>query len=178
MNVPAPAGIATLVAYIATIPAANLAVTHIGALPVGFGNTAPAGVYMAGLALVLRDLAREAAGRNAILVAITAGTVLSYFLADPSLAIASAAAFAVAETLDFLVYEPLRRRGLLIAMLASNAIGLIADSLLFLKLAFDSYAYLPGQILGKTWMTLAAVAVLALLRRRKNSTTGTVNRSV
>ncbi|MGA4980073.1 VUT family protein [Streptomyces cinereoruber] len=168
MNVLAPAGIATLVAYIATIPAANLAVTHIGAVPTGFGYAAPAGVYIAGLALVLRDLAREAAGRRAILIAIAVGTVLSYFLADPSLAIASAAAFAVAETLDFVVYEPLRRRGLLIAMLASNAIGLLADSLLFLKLAFDSYAYLPGQILGKTWMTLVAVAVLALLRKRKS----------
>jgi uncharacterized PurR-regulated membrane protein YhhQ (DUF165 family) len=168
VNVPAPAGIATLVAYIATIPAANLAVTHIGAVPTGFGYPAPAGVYIAGLALVLRDLAREVAGRRAVLIAIAVGTVLSYFLADPGLAIASAAAFAVAETLDFVVYEPLRRRGLLIAMLASNAIGLLADSLLFLKLAFDSYTYLPGQILGKTWMTLAAVAVLALLRKRKS----------
>ncbi|MEV7421497.1 hypothetical protein [Streptomyces sp. NPDC091212] len=51
VNVPTPAGIATLVAYIATIPAANLAATHIGALPVGFGYEAPAGVYMVGLAL-------------------------------------------------------------------------------------------------------------------------------
>ncbi|MEV2255717.1 VUT family protein [Streptomyces sp. NPDC050147] len=169
MNVPPPAGIATLVAYIATIPAANMAVTHIGALPVGFGYDAPAGVYMVGLALVLRDLAREAAGRKAILAAIALGTVLSYFLADPALAFASAAAFAVAETMDFAVYEPLRTRGLLIAMLASNAVGLLADSLIFLKMAFGSFDYLPGQILGKAWMTLGAVAVLALLRRRKTA---------
>ncbi|GAA2487918.1 hypothetical protein GCM10010406_25100 [Streptomyces thermolineatus] len=167
MNVPAPAGIATLIVYIATIPAANLAVTHIGAAPVGLGYTAPAGVYLVGLALVLRDLARETAGRRAVLVAIVIGTALSYVLADPGLALASAIAFAVAETMDFAVYEPLRRRGLLTAMLASNAIGLLADSLIFLKLAFGSLAYLPGQILGKTWMTLAAVAVLALLRRTR-----------
>ncbi|MFE2583773.1 VUT family protein [Streptomyces sp. NPDC059378] len=171
MNVPAPAGIATLLAYIATIPAANLAVTHFGAVPVGFGYAAPAGVYMVGLALVLRDLARETAGRNAVLAAIAIGTVLSYLLADPTLATASAVAFVVAETLDFAVYEPLRQRGLPLAMLASNAVGLLADSLLFLKLAFNSLTYLPGQILGKTWMTLAAIAVLALLRQRKNATT-------
>ncbi|MFF8961895.1 VUT family protein [Streptomyces globisporus] len=170
MKVPAPAGIATLVAYIATIPAANLAVTHIGALPVGFGYDAPAGVYMVGLALVLRDLAREAAGRKAILAAIAVGTVASYSLADAALAFASAAAFAVAELMDFAVYEPLRTRGLLVAMLASNAVGLIADSLIFLRMAFGSFDYLPGQILGKAWMTLGAVAVLALLRRRKNAT--------
>ncbi|WP_354395768.1 VUT family protein [Streptomyces atratus] len=166
VNAPAPAGIATL---IATIPAANLAVTHFGAVPAGFGYAAPAGVYMVGLALVLRDLAREAVGRGAVLAAIAIGTVLSYLLADPSLATASAVAFAVAETMDFAVYEPLRQRGLLIAMLASNAVGLLADSLLFLKLAFNSFEYLWGQILGKTWMTFAAVAALTLIRRRKHA---------
>ncbi|MBY8879579.1 VUT family protein [Actinacidiphila acidipaludis] len=166
MKAPAPAGIATVIAYIATIPAANLAVAHFGAVPVGLGYVAPAGVYFVGLALVLRDLAREATGRGAILAAIAIGTVLSYLLADPSLATASAVAFAVAETMDFVVYEPLRRRGLLVAILASNAVGLLVDSLLFLHLAFGSLNYLPGQILGKTWMTVVAVIVLALLRRR------------
>ncbi|MFJ4002964.1 VUT family protein [Streptomyces sp. NPDC090023] len=166
MKAASPAGIATLVAYIATIPAANLAVTHFGVVPVGLGYVAPAGVYLVGLALVLRDLAREATGRGAILAAIAAGTLISYLLADPSLAVASAVAFAVAETVDFVVYEPLRRRGLLVAILASNVVGLLADSLLFLHLAFGSFTYLPGQILGKAWMTFAAVVVLALLRRR------------
>ncbi|MFI6603546.1 VUT family protein [Nonomuraea sp. NPDC050536] len=159
------AGTAALVAYVATIPAANLAVSHFGAVPVGFGYLAPAGVYMVGLALVLRDLSREAAGRLAVLGAIAAGIVISYVLADPNLAMASAAAFAVAELADFAVYEPLRQRGLLIAMVVSNAVGILCDSLLFLKLAFNSLDYLPGQILGKTWMTVAAVVVLTLLRR-------------
>ncbi|MGW0927600.1 VUT family protein [Streptomyces sp. NPDC002644] len=167
MKAPAPAGIVTLAAYILTIPAANLAVTHLGALPVGFGYVAPAGVYIVGLALVLRDLARESAGRGAVVGAIAIGTVLSYFLADPALAVASAAAFAVAESMDFVVYEPLRKRGLLVAMLASNAVGLLADSLLFLKLAFGSLEFLPGQILGKAWMTIAALVVLGALRRQK-----------
>ncbi|RGA04249.1 VUT family protein [Microbispora triticiradicis] len=169
MKVSGPAGSATLLAYIATIPAANLAVAHFGAVPVGFGYAAPAGVYMVGLALVLRDLSREAAGRLAVLAAIAVGIVLSYLLADPGLAVASAAAFAVAELADFAVYEPLRRRGLLTAMLASNAVGLFVDSILFLKMAFGSLEYLPGQILGKVWMTLAAVAVLFLLRRRRRA---------
>lgn len=160
-------GAGFLAAYIATIPAANLAVTHFGAVPVGFGYGAPAGVYFVGLALVLRDLAREAAGRAAVLAAIVVGAVLSWWLADPALAVASAAAFLVAETMDFAVYEPLRRRGLLVAMLASNAVGLLADSLIFLRLAFGSLEFLPGQVLGKAWMTLAAVAVIAAIQRRR-----------
>lgn len=160
-------GAAALTAYIATIPAANWLVEHVGQLPVGFGYLAPAGVYVVGLALVLRDLAREAAGRAAVVAAIVAGAALSWWLADSTLAVASAAAFAVAETMDYAVYEPLRQRGLAIAVLASNAVGLLADSLIFLWLAFDSLAYLPGQLLGKAWMTLAAVAVITAIARRR-----------
>jgi uncharacterized PurR-regulated membrane protein YhhQ (DUF165 family) len=157
----------TVAAYVATIPAANWLVTRFGAVPVGFGQLAPAGVYMVGLALVLRDVARELAGRAAVIAAIVVGAALSYWLADPMLATASAAAFALSETADFLVYEPLRKRGLPLAMLASNAVGMLADSLLFLTLAFHSLQYLPGQLLGKTWMTLAAVAVLAAWQRTR-----------
>jgi len=156
----------TLAAYIATIPAANMAVAHFGAVPVGFGLLAPAGVYAVGIALVLRDLAREVAGRAAVAAAIIAGAALSFLLATPALALASTVAFAVSEILDFAVYEPLRKRGLLAAMTASNAAGLAADSLLFLWLAFGSLTFLPGQILGKAWMTVAAVAVIAAFRRR------------
>ncbi|AVH59939.1 MULTISPECIES: VUT family protein [Streptomyces] len=164
MNVRGPV---TVAAYIATIPAANLLVQHVGPVPVGFGYTAPAGVYMVGLALVLRDLAREAVGRAAVLAAIAVGAVVSYFLATPALAVASAAAFVVAETMDFAVYEPLRERGLLVAMGVSNAVGLLADSVIFLWLAFGSLEFLPGQILAKAYMTAAAIAVIAAVRPRR-----------
>ncbi|SES04119.1 VUT family protein [Streptomyces qinglanensis] len=160
-----------LTAYVATIPAANMLVTHVGAVPVGFGYAAPAGVYMVGLALVLRDLAREAAGRAAILAAIATGAVLSWLLATPELAIASTAAFALSETLDYAVYEPLRRRGLLVAMAASNAVGLLADSVVFLWLAFGSLAFLPGQLVGKAWMTAAAITVIFAWRARRPEAT-------
>lgn len=156
-----------LAAYVATIPAANLLVAHVGVVPVGLGYEAPAAVYMVGLALVLRDLAREVAGRVAVLAAIGVGAALSWLLADPALAAASTAAFLVAEIMDFAVYEPLRQRGLLVAMLASNAVGLLADSLIFLWVAFGNFDYLPGQLLGKVWMTLAAVAVIAVIQRRR-----------
>lgn len=162
---------AVLAAYIATIPAANWLVTEYGVQPVGFGFLAPAGVYALGLALVLRDLAREAAGRRAVVAAIAVGAVLSWWLADPALALASAAAFMVAESMDFAVYEPLRRRGLPVAMLASNAVGILADSLIFLRIGFGNFDFLPGQLLGKAWMTLAAVAVITLIARRRQTVT-------
>lgn len=156
-----------LVAYIATIPAANLLVEHVGLVPVGFGLVAPAGVYAVGIALVLRDAVREWAGLSASLFAIVAGTVLSWFLATPLLAMASAAAFLLSELLDAAVYEPLRKRGRLLAVAASNVVGLAADSVVFLWLAFGSLAFLPGQLVGKAWMTLAAIALLAAWQRRR-----------
>lgn len=162
---------ATLAAYIATIPAANMLVTHYGAVPVGFGLMAPAGVFLVGLALVLRDLLHEWAGRWAVFAAIAAGAMLSYLLAAPALATASAAAFGVAELADMAVYTPLRRRGLTVAVLASNAVGLVVDSLLFLHLAFGSLAFLPGQIVAKAEMTLLAVAVLWAIDRYRRPVT-------
>jgi uncharacterized PurR-regulated membrane protein YhhQ (DUF165 family) len=153
-------------AYIGTIVAANWAVATFGAVPVGFGLMAPAAVYAVGLAFTLRDLLHELAGRAAVLWAILAGALLSVAVASPQLALASGAAFAVSELADLAVYEPLRRRRWLVAVAASNVVGLVVDSVLFLTLAFGSLAFLPGQIVGKAWMTLLAVAVLLPLRRK------------
>ena len=152
-------------AYLGTIIAANWAITRFGAVPVGFGLMAPAGVYFAGLAFTLRDLLHEAGGRAWVVLAILVGAALSFAVASPALAVASAAAFGLSELADFAVYEPLHRRRWLVAVAASNVVGLVVDSALFLWLAFGTLAYLPGQIAGKAWMTLLAVAILAVGRR-------------
>ena len=153
------------VGYVATIILANWAISTFGVVPVGFGLMAPAGVYFAGLAFTLRDLLQDVAGTRAVLAGILVGAALSGFI-SAGFAIASAAAFLFSELADFAVYTPLLRRGWLTAVVASNAVGLTVDSILFLWLAFGSLAFLPGQIVGKVWMTVLAVVVLALVRRR------------
>lgn len=166
----APSGaLFVVLGYIATIPAANWAVKHFEQVPVGFGLKAPAGVYFAGLALALRDLARELTGRAAVLAAMVVGVGLSYWLADPKFALASATAFAVAEGLDYFVYERLRAHDLTLALGVSNLFGLAADSVAFLLLAFGSLQYLPGQLFGKAWVTALAVVAMAIYRRRRAS---------
>lgn len=150
-------------AFTATVIGSNLAVVHIGLLPVWPGISAPAGVYLVGLALVLRDLLQEATSWRWSAVAVVVGAGLSAVV-SPALALASAVTFLASELLDLAVYTPLRRRGLVLAVTASNAVGLLADSLLFLWLAFGSLEFLTGQVLGKTWMTVAAVVVLLALR--------------
>lgn len=160
-----------LVGYMLTIIGANWAISTFGLVPVGFGLLAPAGVYCAGLAFTLRDLAHEAVGRRWVLVAIVAGAALSALL-SPALALASGVAFLVSEGADFAVYEPLRRRNWLGAVALSNTVGLVLDSVLFLWLAFGSLAFLPGQLVGKAWMTLLAIVVLWAVRRRRDLPVG------
>lgn len=153
-------------AYVGTILAANWAVNRFGIVPVGFGLLAPAGVWFVGLAFTLRDAVQETLGRYGVLLAIAVGAVVSA-LVSPRLAVASAVAFLVSELADFAVYTPLRRRGWLRAVAASNVVGLVADSVLFLWLAFGSLEFLAGQVVGKATMTVLAVALLLPWRRHR-----------
>src|SRR5918997_866238 len=154
-----------LLAYIATIFGANWAIARFGVVPVGFGLVAPAGVYFAGLAFTLRDLVQEYLGRVAAVVAIVAGAALSA-LVSPQFALASGVAFLVSELLDFAVYTPLRKRFWLWAMVPSNLVGTVLDSVIFLTLAFGSLEFLFGQVVGKTWVTLLAVPFFWAFRSR------------
>jgi uncharacterized PurR-regulated membrane protein YhhQ (DUF165 family) len=157
-----------LVLYIATIFAANWAISVFGVVPVGFGLLAPAGVYFAGLAFTLRDLVQDGLGRQWTILAIVAGAALSAVV-SPQFALASGAAFLFSEAADFVVYTPLRTRNWLGGVFASNVVGLTIDSVLFLTLAFASLEFLPGQIVGKTWITLITVAALWAWRRRQSA---------
>jgi uncharacterized PurR-regulated membrane protein YhhQ (DUF165 family) len=157
-------GIGAALGYVATIFAANWLVQRVGVVPVGFGLSAPAGVFAAGIALTLRDVVQATLGRAAVVLAILAGAALSW-LVSPAFAVASATAFLVSELADFAVYTPLERRSWLGAVLLSNTVGLALDSILFLTLAFGSLAFLPGQVVGKAWVTLVAILLLAAGRR-------------
>jgi queuosine precursor transporter len=153
-----------IAAYVATIWLANWAITTFGLVPVAPGLMAPAGVFFAGLALSLRDAVQDHHGRGWVVAGILGGAALSAWLSGP-LALASGVAFLLSELADFAVYTPIRRRGWAIAVLASNAVGLVVDSMLFLWLAFGSLGYLAGQVVGKAEATLVVVGIGALLAR-------------
>jgi uncharacterized PurR-regulated membrane protein YhhQ (DUF165 family) len=161
--------------YIGTIFGANWAIASFGPVPVGFGLVAPAGVYFAGLAFTLRDLVQESLGRRWTLAAIAAGAALSAIV-SPQFALASGTAFLLSEVADLLVYTPLRQRNWLGAVAASNVVGFVADSVLFLSMAFGSLDFLAGQLVGKAWMTLLAVAVLSMWRQQRPRPAGNLAR--
>jgi len=169
-------GFVYLAAFMACVPAANWLIGNVGTvcipkgpclIPVApFGVTAPSGVLMIGLALVLRDLVQRRLGKGWTLGAIFAGAALSGLVAPPALVAASMVAFLLSELADFAVYTPLQKRGLIRAVLLSSLAGLCVDSIVFLYLAFGSLDYLGGQIIGKLWMVLLSIPVIRLLRDR------------
>jgi queuosine precursor transporter len=168
-------GLIFLIAFGLTIPAANWLIGNAGTvcapngpclIPVAPGVMAPSGVLMIGVALVLRDLVQRRLGVGYSVGAVIAGAVISMLLAPPSLVIASGVAFLLSEFADLAVYTPLVRRGLVGAVVMSSLAGLVVDSIVFLWLAFGSLAFLPGQVIGKTWMVLLSIPFVLYLRRR------------
>lgn len=157
-------------AFLACVPLGNWLIGNVGScvpdgpcvIPVWPGLAAPSGVLAVGLGLVLRDFVREALGPRRTWFLVAAGAVLSALFSPPSLVVASAAAFALSETLDAWVYEPLRHRGRSIAVLLSGCVGIVADSVLFLLLAFGSLDFLAGQIVGKGWALMLATSFIWL----------------
>lgn len=151
--------------FIATVAGANWSLATFGIVPIGLGLTAPAGVYFAGLAFTLRDLLHDRAGRFWVLSAVIVGAVLSSLLEGAQgFALASGLAFLFSEIADWAVYSPLRNKGWILAVVASNLVGLVVDSILFLWIAFESLEFIEGQIVGKAYMTVIAVVLMAVVR--------------
>jgi uncharacterized PurR-regulated membrane protein YhhQ (DUF165 family) len=161
-------------AYIAVVVLANVLSTEYGMVSVGFGLVASAGTYAAGAALGLRDLVQDGLGRWGVLLVILIGSGLSYVLASEIIATASLAAFAASELCDLAVYTPLRERGWSRAVIASNVVGAVVDTYVFLSLApFGPVTWhaMQGQLVGKIlWATLLPVALIASVRKAREVT--------
>jgi queuosine precursor transporter len=160
---------AVFLLFLLTVPIANFLIGNFGTtcipdgpclIPVGFGLMAPSGVLMIGLALVMRDWLQELTNWKWSAVAVVAGSILSWLVADPFIAVASALAFLVAELFDLAVYTPLRKKGKHIAVLASGLVGAIIDSSLFVYIAFGSFEFSAGNTVGKLYATLIVAGLL------------------
>jgi hypothetical protein len=159
-------------AFVATVGGANWTLATFGIVPIGFGLSAPAGVYFAGIGFTIRDLIHDRGGRLWIVSAIVVGAAVSALLEGAQgFAIASGCAFLLSESADWLIYTPLRRRGWVISVACSNVVGLVVDSVVFLWLAFGSLDFIEGQIVGKAYMTIVAIILLWLIRTRVHQRT-------
>ena len=161
-------------AFLGCIPAANWLIGNVGVvcvpngpclIPVAPGLMAPSGVVLIGAALALRDAIHESLGRCWVAALILLGAALSLAVSPPALALASAVAFLLSELMDLLVYDRLRRRALVLAVLASGLAGAVADSLLFSWLAFGAVKWAPGLVLAKLYGSLVYAACIRLSRK-------------
>lgn len=143
-------------------------VVHVPLTP----YVAPAGVFCIGGVLVLRDWMQQLAGLRRTMPLVYAAGLLSWLIGDVAgwtslekVASASVIAFTVSETVEALVFTPIRRRSLAFGVALSATAGNAVDSYVFLTLAFSSTAFFWGQFWGKN-EAIAAGVLLTLARRR------------
>jgi uncharacterized PurR-regulated membrane protein YhhQ (DUF165 family) len=158
-----------VVAYVGLAVLANwLAARYVW--PVGFGYVAPGGVFAIGAVLVTRDWINQLAPKLSFaLIPVASG--ISYGVGEAAgwsalqkVALASVAAFCLSESVEFLVFSPVRRRSFTLGVALSGSVGIALDSYVFLSIAFGSLAFFDGQMIGKA-EALAAGVVLTAARR-------------
>ena len=158
------------ISYLLLIPFLNWAFSWapIWELP-GGGSWTPFSV-LPGLVLVVRDFAQREIGHR-VLYLLLIGTVLSYFMAAPEIAIASGVAFLISELIDWAIYtftgKPLSQRIFYSSLLAAPI-----DTLLFF---YGAEMVVPGifstgTVIAAIISKLAAAAFIAwIVRRRENA---------
>lgn len=157
--------------YVGFVILANwLASTYIVHVPLT-PYMAPAGVFAIGAILVLRDWMQQLRGLAWTMPLVYAAGLVSWGVGDlagwtalQKIAVASVIAFTASETLETVVFTPLRNRNLPLGVGLSGTVGLALDSWLFLTLAFGSTAFFWGQFWGKFEMVALGTA-LTLVRR-------------
>lgn len=132
--------------YVFLIPLVNWSFAHVPTVALGDGAVWSPMAIITGLILVFRDFAQREIGHY-IFIPLLVGLAISYVMAPPAIALASAAAFAVSELVDWAVFtytkRPLSKR-----ILWSCAASAPLDSALFLLGAEQS---MPGVF---SWLTL------------------------
>ena len=149
--------------YIALIALVNWAFVVVDPIRLPGGVIWPPMTIFVGFVFVIRDFAQREIGHY-VLAAMGVGVVLSYFMAGPNVAAASALAFLISEMADWAVFS-FSRMSLSQRVLWSSVISTPIDTFVFLSM-LDFFS-----ITGAAVMTLSklvgAVIVWWLVRRRE-----------
>ncbi|NQW00950.1 MAG: VUT family protein [Rhodospirillales bacterium] len=151
--------------YIVLIVAVNYGFSVVPLVELPGGDKWPPLTLVVGLIFVLRDFAQREIGHSVIL-AMLAAAAISYFMADPFVALASLAAFLVSEFCDWAVYsftkKPFAQRVLL-----SSALGTPIDSIIFLSMI--GIASVQGVIVMTISKMLGALVVWYMIKNRMSA---------
>ncbi|HEY3296592.1 MAG TPA: VUT family protein [bacterium] len=157
------------VLYVILIVAANI-FASLWMVPLPFGVKAPAGVFFFAPLFTLRDRIQIDRGTRWVYMLIAITAVLSWlmgvFVGLPLLArisLASVAAFIVSESLDTLLFTVVKR-SFVQRSLISNLFSSVADSAIFITLAFG---WNPRIILGQWIIKMIISSVMIPLLKPK-----------
>jgi uncharacterized PurR-regulated membrane protein YhhQ (DUF165 family) len=141
MNKQKTIGLIAIAIFFAAIPFANYWLTKFGFYNAPLLGPIPSGLWVVAVSFVARDIAQITLGRRATWLAIAVGTLATWFLASPGLALASGIAFLISESTDAAIFTPLANRGrFLLGVIVSGYLAGFVDSAVFLRIAFDSWS--------------------------------------
>lgn len=154
--------------YVVLIPLVNWSFAHVPTVPMWDGGEWSPMAIVTGLILVVRDLAQREVGHY-IFIPLALGICVSFIMAPPAIALASALAFAVSEVIDWAIFtftkRPLSKR-----ILWSCGVSAPFDSLIFLV---GANMAVPGVLTVSTALTSiasklsGAYVVYRMLKRRE-----------
>ena len=156
-----------LTLYVVLIVAVNYAFTVVPLVKLPDGTMWPPVALLVGFVFVARDFAQREVGHK-VLLAMLVGVAISYFMANPFVATASAVAFLLSELVDWAVYtytkRPLSQR-----ILLSSLLGAPVDSAIFLGLlSLLSPVGIAAMTASKV---IGAFIIWWMIRRRENAST-------
>src|SRR5690606_15680355 len=139
------AAVSAMTAMAAVVVASNILVQYpvqarLG--PIQLADLLTYGAFTYPAAFLVNDLTNRRFGpfaaRIVVLVGFVVAVALSIWLATPRIAVASGAAFLVAQLLDVAVFDQLRRLAWWKAPVISSLVGSIVDTVLFFGIAFSA----------------------------------------
>jgi queuosine precursor transporter len=165
-----PKAVFWTVSYVASILAVNWLFAPSQLVEgVTFWKTAWGDLFLAnlivGAVFVLRDYAQREIGHRILLATLVAG-VMTYFMVDPAIAIASLVAFVMSETADWGVYS-FWKKSLQSRILVSSLVAIPLDTVVFQHLAgYLTPAAFMMEVLSKA---VGVFIVWQLLKMREAS---------
>ncbi|MDD0972885.1 VUT family protein [Pseudomonas fontis] len=149
-----------LIAYISSVVLINYAFSsapHLDVIWSAWG----------GLVFILRDMVQTRFGHGAIF-AMLAALVLSYVTSDPTIALASATAFAVSECIDWLVFT-ITKRPLHDRLWLSSALSIPLDTFIFFGMIGALTPAVVGTAMASKFAGVTVVWLVMAWRARKKA---------
>ena len=118
--------------YVAIIIAVNYGFSVVPMVATPWGDIFPPMTFAVGFVFIVRDYAQRAVGHWVLMSMLFSG-VISWFMANPFIAVASVTAFAISEIVDWIFYS-FTKKSFKTRILISSVASTPIDSVVFLMM--------------------------------------------